>query len=95
MPQKLLRLLTDDLEDSESADERDDDIDPSLREAVESAQALVAKAKSLESEANPDDAEELRAMLADLQAAVDRGSEREIRTALREVEDLVFYLEDA
>ena len=68
---------------------------PSLRQAVESAQALVAKAKSLESDANPDDAEELRAMLADLQAAVDRGSENDIRAALREVEELVFYLEDA
>ena len=45
---------------------------PGLREAVDSAQALVAKAKSLESDANAEDAEELRAMLADLQAAVDR-----------------------
>ena len=33
-------------------------------------------------------------MLADLQAAVDRGAEDDIRTILREVEDLVFYLED-
>jgi molecular chaperone DnaK len=76
--------------------EPDDDImTPSLRHAVETAQALVAKAKGLESDANAEDAEELRAMLADLQAAVERGSEDEIRVALREVEELVFYLEDA
>ena len=68
---------------------------PSLRQAVESAQALVAKAKGLESDANDEDAEELRAMLVDLQAAVERGSEDDIRVALREVEELVFYLEDA
>ncbi len=54
---------------------------PAYVEAVESAQALVAKAKSLESDANAEDADELRAMLADLQAAVDRGSEDEIRAA--------------
>ena len=70
-------------------------MDPGLRQAIASSQALVAKAKSLESDANPDDAEELRAMLADLEAAVSRGSENDIRTALREVEELVFYLEDA
>jgi hypothetical protein len=68
---------------------------PSLRDAVESAQALVAKAKVLEADANEEDAEELRAMLADLQAAVERGSETDIRIALREVDELVFYLEDA
>jgi molecular chaperone DnaK len=73
----------------------DDLMTPSLRQAVESAQALVAKAKGLESDANDEDAEELRAMLVDLQAAVERGSEDDIRVALREVEELVFYLEDA
>ncbi len=73
----------------------DDTMTPSLRHAVESAQALVAKAKGLESDANDEDAEELRAMLADLQAAVERGSEDDIRVASREVEELVFYLEDA
>ncbi len=68
---------------------------PTLRQAVETARALVAKAKSLESDANAEDAEELRVMLTDLQAAVDRGSEMDIRAAVREVEELVFYLEDA
>ena len=73
----------------------DDFMTPSLRQAVVSAQDLVAKAKGLESDANAEDAEELRAMLADLQMAVERGSEDDIRVAMREVEELVFYLEDA
>ena len=73
----------------------DDIMTPSLRQAVESARALVDKAKSLETDANEEDAEELRVMLTDLQAAIDRGSEKDIRAALREVEELVFYLEDA
>lgn len=88
-------LEEDDADHAPFASADDDGMEPGLREAVESARALVAKAKSLEADANPEDVEELRAMLADLQAAVDRGSENEIRTALREVEDLVFYLEDA
>ena len=95
-PYQPLRLMSDDLDDNDLAEANSEiAMDPDLREAVESAQALVAKAKSLESDANPDDAEELRAMLADLQAAIDRGSENDIRSALREVEELVFYLEDA
>jgi molecular chaperone DnaK len=95
-PYSPLRAFSDEFEDGESSGASSNNtMDPGLREAVETAQALVAKAKSLESDANPDDAEELRAMLVDLQAAVDRGSEKEIRAALHEVEELVFYLEDA
>ena len=48
---------------------------PRLREAIESAEALVAKAKRVLPEANAEDAEELRAMLADLDAA-DRAAGR-------------------
>ena len=44
--------------------------------------------------ANPEDASELSAMLADLKSAVDRRSEAEIRGVMAEVEDLVFYLEE-
>ena len=72
-----------------------DDLAPSVRQAVESAQALAAKAEALVPDANSEDALELRAMLADLQAAVDRRAEDEIRAVSREVEELVFYLEDA
>ena len=79
-PERPLRALTYGLEDGESSEvDLNGTMEPGLREAIETAQALVAKAKSLESDANPDDAEELRAMLVDLQAAVDRGSENEIR----------------
>jgi molecular chaperone DnaK len=71
-----------------------DDLPPGLRQAVETAQALIAKAEGLLPGANAEDAEELRAMLADLQGAIERRAENEIRTAFREVEELVFYLED-
>jgi molecular chaperone DnaK len=70
------------------------ELPPTLRQAIESAKALAAKAERVLPDANAEDAEELRAMLADLSAAVDRRAEDEIRNITHEVEDLVFYLED-
>jgi molecular chaperone DnaK len=67
----------------------------SLRQTIESADALAAKADRLLLRANAEDAEELRGMLADLRASVELQSEDKIRNVLRELEDLVFYLEDA
>jgi molecular chaperone DnaK len=67
---------------------------PALREAVEAANRLIAKAERVACAANPEDAAELKAMLDDLRAAAARRSEDDIRRASDEVEDLVFYLED-
>jgi len=71
-----------------------DDLDPSLRQAIEAALALEAKANRILPGANAEDSQELRSMLADLRAAVERSAEVDIRTISREVEELVFYLED-
>jgi molecular chaperone DnaK len=68
-------------------------IDPGLRSALEAAEAIRAKAERVLPEANPEDADELRAMLDDLRAAIETRSADRIRSVLREVEDLVFYLE--
>jgi molecular chaperone DnaK len=72
-----------------------DELAPGLRQAIQSAEALAAKAEQVLPSANEEDAEELRAMLADLRAAIARHDEDAIRASMREVEDLVFYLEDA
>ena len=63
--------------------------------ALQPAVALVAKAERLLATANPEDAAELKALLVDLRAAIDRGSAAEVGPIAHEVEDLVFYLEDA
>jgi molecular chaperone DnaK len=68
-------------------------IDSVLRSALDAAEALRAKAERILPEANAEDADELRAMLDDLRHAVESGSADRIRSILREVEDLVFYLE--
>jgi molecular chaperone DnaK len=70
-------------------------IDPELRSALDAAEAMMAKAERVLPSANAEDADELRAMLDDLQNAVQARSPDLIRSVLREVEDLVFYLEDA
>jgi hypothetical protein len=64
-----------------------------LHSALEAAEAIRAKAERVLPEANAEDADELRAMLDDLRAAVESRSADRIRSVLREVEDLVFYLE--
>jgi molecular chaperone DnaK len=70
-------------------------VDPALRSALDAAEALRAKAERILPDANAEDADELRAMLDDLRSAVQSGQADRIRSVLREVEDLVFYLEDA
>ena len=72
-----------------------DAIDPELRTALEAAEAIMSKAERVLPGANAEDADELRAMLDDLRGAVEARSADRIRSVLREVEDLVFYLEDA
>jgi molecular chaperone DnaK len=67
---------------------------PEVQQAVSAAKSLIARAERLQADANPEDAAELKAMLADLQSAVERRSVEDIRKISDEIEDLVFYLED-
>jgi molecular chaperone DnaK len=69
-------------------------LSPSLRKAVETANALLAKAERVLPRANAEDASELKAMLTDLRGAIHERSEEALRKITEEVEDLVFYLED-
>lgn len=72
-----------------------DDLPPDLCEATQTARDLAARAARLVPNANPEDAADLQALLADLQLAVDRRSVEDVRRIMAEVEDLTFYLEDA
>jgi len=75
-------------------DEDDGSTPPTLRQAIAEAEALISKAERLDVGAAAD-ASELEALLNDLRGAVSRRSEEDIRRILPELEDLVFYLEDA
>ena len=67
---------------------------PSLRAVVDSASKLAAKAERIIPGANDADASELRALLGSLRAAIERKAQDEIENISREIEDIVFYLED-
>lgn len=67
--------------------------------AEEDAQArqsreLLAKADRLLESASPEDAEEIRMLIARLEAALDEGSQQAIDGASAELEDVLFYVED-
>ncbi len=69
--------------------------DPELQNAIDTAQARIAKAAKLESKASQEDAAELKALVADLQSALSSRSLDDIRRVSVELEDLIFYLADA
>jgi molecular chaperone DnaK len=87
--------LAADPDDDSGWTDDDAELEPALRRAIESAQALSAKAERVLPSANAEDAAELSTMLADLKGAIHRHSEDDIRSSMRRIEDLVFYLEDA
>ncbi len=66
---------------------------PELIEAIRAAEGQIDKAERALPDANPDDADELKGLVADLRAALERRSEADLRRISAEVEDLVFYLE--
>jgi molecular chaperone DnaK len=72
----------------------DDNLPPDVRDATKAARELIAKADRMLPDANPEDASELKALLADLDAAIARKSVQDIHGVSNEVADLLFYLED-
>lgn len=68
-------------------------LDPALQDALVKAQAAIGQAARVESAAHPEDAAELKAMLADLKSAVERRLPDDIARIVAEVEDLLFYLD--
>jgi molecular chaperone DnaK len=80
--------------EAEAEEAIEDELTPDQREAIRGAEALLARAERALGTANPEDASELKAMLSDLSAAMDRHSEADIRRIGAEVEDLIFYMGD-
>ncbi len=71
-----------------------DPVPQALREAIESAEDVTNQANRVLATANAQDALELRNLLAELDSAIVRQDEPEVRSILQKVEDLVFYLQD-
>ena len=76
-----------------TADHRET-LTPALMTLAETANQLIARAQRVLLDANPADAAELESLTTNLNKAIDRRSESEIQMISREIEDIVFYLED-
>ena len=81
--------------ESQSAFDNDDTISSEMKALLEEANEVIARSEPLIDSAAPEDAEELREMLTRLRSAIQRKSGAEMKEILSDVEDLVFYLQDA
>ena len=70
------------------------DVSPKMTEMLKKCHELIVKAQRVTPDATGEDAEEIRQLIAKLQAAVAERSETGIEESLAELEDLVFYVED-
>ncbi|MBI3461590.1 MAG: Hsp70 family protein [Planctomycetes bacterium] len=68
---------------------------PELRAARSRAWELVEKARRLSEQANPQDAGDLRRVIGQIESAVGENSVTRVQQLSAELEDMVFYLEDA
>ena len=80
-------------EDAQTA--ADADLPPELKKTIAKGRELIAKAEQIAPGANPEDAEEMLELAGKLQAAIAELGQAEIEEILPELEDLVFYLQDA
>ncbi len=80
---------------AEPAAEPAEELSPQLRTAVDKANELISQATGLLDNANELDAAEIRELLAQLQAAIDRQSLTDMSDVTAKLDDLVFYLQDA
>ena len=72
-----------------------EELPPELQLAVGKANELIDRAGALATNAPAEDAEEIRELLAQLRAAIERRSLNDMRDVSAKLDDLVFYLQDA
>jgi len=72
-----------------------DDLPGEMVQLIERCEQLIAKSQSLAGESSPDDAEEMGQLVEQLRAAIGRRSQAEMERTAAQLEDIVFYLEDA
>lgn len=75
--------------------EPDDDLPPELKQTVGKANELLTQANRLLADANERDAEDMRELIDQLNAAIEARSAEDINDAIAKLDDLVFYLQDA
>ena len=62
---------------------------------IEHCQQLIAKSEQLVEQSNPTDVAEMRQLVEHLREAISRCSQADMNSAVAQLEDLVFYIQDA
>jgi molecular chaperone DnaK len=78
----------------DAAPDAEAQLPPELKQAIDQAQELIAKAERIAPNVNMEDAEEIRELVGELRAAIAERRRRVIEEILPRLEDLVFYLQD-
>lgn len=86
---------SEEIGDEERPGDAPGELNSELGKAIERANALIAKSNQLQAKASSEDAAEMNGFVEDLRAAVSRDSLDDIRRISAELEDLIFYLNDA
>jgi molecular chaperone DnaK len=71
------------------------DVPPELKALLDKARDLIDKAEAIAPEATPEDREEMDGLVGRPRLAVEKHDRAEIEETLPQLEDLVFYLQDA
>jgi len=71
------------------------DVPPEMSQLAERCERLIAKSRQLAEQSNPADAAEMRQLVERLRAAMAGRSQPDIEAVAAQLEDLVFYLQDA
>ncbi len=72
-----------------------DPIPPEMAQLMDRCQRLIATSQQLALQASPADAEDMRRLVEQLRAAIARQSQAEMEGIAAQLDDLVFYLQDA
>ena len=71
------------------------DLPAEMFELIDRCEQLIAKSEQLVEQSNPADAAEMRQFVEQLRTAIAQRSQADIGAVVAELEDLVFYLQDA
>jgi molecular chaperone DnaK len=71
------------------------DLPPEMADLIERCQRLIAKSQPCAAQANPADAEEMQHLVERLRKAIAGRSQTDMQDIVGQLEDLVFYLQDA
>jgi ElaB/YqjD/DUF883 family membrane-anchored ribosome-binding protein len=72
-----------------------DGLPAEMAQLIDRCEQLIAKSEQLAEQSNPADASEMRQLVRQIREAIARHSQADMERFVPQLEDLVFYLQDA